>query len=116
MAATLVYDSVATPIVAATSTATSVPTSGTDGFKTGLDIVRTFFDYTGTVTACVVRLYVRAKDGGWYRGASSADGDALTGVDEVRDWMVGDGTEFTFVVESIAGGGTVAISAIVGQQ
>jgi hypothetical protein len=116
MAAPQVYDSVATTIIAATSTAGTAPTSGTDGFKTGLDTVRTFFDYTGTVTACVVRLYIRDRAGAWYRAASTTDGDPLTGTDEVRDWLVGDGTEFTFVVESISGGGTVAVSAIVGQQ
>lgn len=106
-----VFDSVATPIVAATGAVGSVPTSGTNGFKTGLDTVRTFLTYTGTVSG-TLRLYVRDKAGAWYR----ADSYAMTGVNEVVDWLVGDGSEFTFVVESIAGGGTVAVSAIVGQQ
>lgn len=105
----------ASVIVAATSSAGSAPAADYIGFTSNLDGggIRVFFDYTGTVTACVVRLYTRALDGTvWFRGASTADGDALTGTDESQDWDVGEQTEFTFVVESIAGGGTVAVSAM----
>jgi len=107
-----------TTIVAATSAAGSVPTNATDGYTNESDggLVTTYLDYTGAVTAAVVRLYVREAGGTeWRRGASTSDLSPLapaTG-DEARDWEIGEGREFTFVLESITqtGGGTVSLRA-----
>lgn len=107
----------ATAIVAATNVATSAPSGATNGFKLPDDVgvVRTYFDYTGTVTALNVRLYLREPLAtAWYRSVSTDEINALNPAngDETRDWAVGAGNEFYFVVESIApgsGGNTVAI-------
>lgn len=111
--------SAATAIVAATFAAGSAPTNGTDGFVCAANggRVRTLFDYSGSVTACNVRLYTRESGGtAWYRGACTDDLDPLapTTGDESRDWDIGENVEFTFVVESIVpgtSGNTVAIKA-----
>ena len=122
MAVTRIASNAATTIVAATYEAGSAPASNTDGFKfTGHSNggrVRTFFDYSGSVTACNVRLYTRLPGGtAWFRGVSTNESGyplAPASGDESRDWDVGENVEFTFVVESISPGtaaNTVAISA-----
>jgi hypothetical protein len=111
MATTFSIGNPAATIIVATSTAGSPPTSGTDGLTTNINtpVVRTFLDYTGTVSSGTLRLYTR-NGSAWFRG----DTYAMTGTDEAVDWAVGAGTEFTFVVEAItqSGGGTVAVSAV----
>lgn len=105
-------------VITATATATSAPTGSTDGYVTPyqVDTVRTFVAYSGAVTAAVLRLWVRDQSTGtWYRGASSTDVGALaptTDGEEARDWVIGQGVEFTFQLESITPSGgapTVAV-------
>ena len=108
-------------VVAETYAAGSAPTSGDDGYICHVPggRIRTYMDYTGSVTACNVRLYTRlaAAGGGWYRGISTNESGyplAPASGDESRDWDVGENVEFTFVVESISpgtSGNTVAIKA-----
>lgn len=121
MAVGSVGTSTATTIVAAAATAGSAPTAGTDGFVCDADggRVRTLIDYTGAVTAAVVRLYVREPggSGAWFRGVSTTEsGYPLAPAnDEARDWDVGEHSEFTFVLESISPSGstpTVAVRAV----
>lgn len=122
MAVGSVSTNTSTTIVAASATAGSAPTAGTDGYVCDADggRVRTLIDYTGAVTAAVVRLYVREPGGGgaWFRGVSTTEsGYPLTPAsgDEARDWDVGEHSEFTFVLESITPSGstpTVAVRAI----
>ena len=112
----------AVEVIAATSTTGTPPVDATDGyiFSSGnytanVPSVRTFIDYTGTVTSCELRLYVRTLGSdAWYAAASTEDLDALTpaGGDEVRDWDIGANTECRWVVETIAGGGTVTVEAL----
>lgn len=118
MAVTAIGARATQTVVAAASSAGSAPTTETDGYISTVNggRVTTFLDYTGTVTAANVRLYVREPGGtAWRRGASTDDLEPLspTGGDEARDWLVGEGREFTFVLESISqtGGGTVAVRA-----
>lgn len=118
MAVTGIAHNTAKVVVAARSTAGSAPDESTDGFRAASDggRVRLFFDYTGTVSACNVRLYTREPGGtAWYRGVSANEsgfplGGSSAG-DESRDLDVGENVEFTVVVESISGGGTVAVKA-----
>jgi len=111
-------------IVAATYEAGSAPTTSDDGYRLApgnrvpRSRVRTFFDYTGSVTACNVRIYTREPGGtAWYRGISTNESGyplAPASGDESRDWDVGENVEFTFVVEAISpgtSGNTVAIKA-----
>lgn len=109
-------------VVAATFATGTAPTGSTNGSRINAKgyggRVRTLFDYSGSVTACNVRLYTREPGGtAWYRGASTDDSGyplAPASGDESRDWDIGEGVEFTFVVESIApgtSGSTVAIKA-----
>lgn len=114
----------ATAVIAASASAGSAPTGSTDGFR--VDVrrgyggrVRTLIDYTGAVTAANVRLYTREPGGtAWFRGISTDEsGYPLKPAngDESRDWDVGEGVEFTFVLESIAPSGstpTVAVKAV----
>lgn len=108
-------------VFAARTTASTPPTSGDDGFKCQADggRVRTLIDYTGAVTAAVVRLYTRDPGGtAWFRGVSTTEaGYPLTPAsgDESRDWDVGEGVEFTFALESISPSGgapTVALKVM----
>ena len=69
---------------------------------------RTYVAYTGTVSACTIRMWFYV-DGVWYQGASTDDGSPLTGTNEARDWVVEPSTKVGFTVESVAGGGTVAV-------
>jgi hypothetical protein len=69
-------------------------------------VLRTYIDYTNTVSG-TLRIYFRKGSGAWFRG----DSYAMTGTDEVVDWAVGEGKEFTFIVESIAGGGSLSLYA-----
>ena len=104
MAVTGVGSTTATTVIAASATAGAAPTAGTDGFITDADggRVRTLIDYTGAVTAAVIRLYTREPGGtAWFRGASTTEsGYPLTPAsgDESRDWDVGEHVEFTFVL------------------
>ncbi len=102
-------------VIAATSAATAAPTGGTDGFTTGpFGTIRTLIDYAGAVTAANVRLWTKS-DGVWYRGASTADGDALApATDESREWAPGRHQEVFFQLESLTqtGGGTVTVRAL----
>lgn len=106
--------------VAATSAPTAAPTSGTDGFLTGLagtgfKTIRMSLDYAGTVTSAAVALWFRDPiSDGWFRGATTDDLDPLrpggaSPVDESRDWEVGYGVEVYFQVTEIEGGGTIAV-------
>ena len=117
-----VTDVSSSPILAvsATSSATSAPSSGTDGYrlkpgKPGMKTIRTLFAYSGTVNAASVRLWVRdVGSATWYRGASTDDlrphAPGGSGpVAESRDWEVGNNSECFFQVASISGGGTIAI-------
>lgn len=106
--------------VAATYEAGSAPSASDTGYTTNPGSggrVRTFFDYSGSVTACNVRLYTRRPGAtAWYRGISTNESGyplAPASGDESRDWDVGENVEFTFVVESITqtGNNTVTIRA-----
>lgn len=122
MAVTPVTTGAAVAVIAAAATAGSAPDANTDGFKIkgyNGNRVRTLIDYTGAVTAAVVRLYTREPGGtAWFRGVSTSEsGYPLTPAngDESRDWDVGEGVEFTFVLESISPSGstpTVAVKAV----
>ena len=117
-----IADGTAALVVPATFAAGSAPTVATNGYRINRrgygGRVRTLIDYTGSVTACNVRLYTREPGGtAWYRGISTDEsGYPLTPAsgDESRDWDIGEGVEFLFVVESISpgtSGNTVAIKA-----
>ena len=102
--------------IAATAVATTAPTSETEGIYTAdFERVRTLLSYSGTVTACVVKIWVRDQSTGtWYEGATTDEIDPLTPggaspTNEARDWGVGGQTEVAFQVISIAGGGTVEV-------
>jgi hypothetical protein len=102
-------------VIEATDAATAAPSSSTDGFITPqYNRVRLLFDYVGTVTACNVQIWFRDRVlGDWYLGIATDDGDALVGspTSEARDFECGYNAELYFQVESIAGGGTVAVRA-----
>lgn len=117
---TLIYNNAPATVIAASATAGSAPTGATDGYLTKANggRVRTLIVYTGSVTACNVRLYTREPGGtAWFRGVSTNESGyplAPASGDESRDWDVGENVEFTFVVESISpgtSGNTVAIKA-----
>jgi len=120
MAVTQITQTTPTSVIAARTTTSTAPTSGTDGFLCGSDggVVRTMVTYAGSVTAVTLRLYVRNRVSGvWYRGASSADAGALTPAsgNDARDWVVGEDAEFTFAVEAISpgtAGNTIAVDVI----
>lgn len=120
MAATQLGSRTAVNVIATGFATTAAPTLSTDGFLCGSDggIVRTLVTYAGSVTAVVLRLWVRNRATGvWYRGASSTDTGAMTPAsgNDARDWMIGEGAEFTFQIESIApgtSGNTVAVDVI----
>lgn len=102
--------------IAATAVATAAPSGGTEGiYVAQLGRVRTFLDYTGTVTSCTLKLWIRdIGTSGWFEGPTTDDLDPLTPgdaspVDEARDWDVGNENEVWFQVSAIAGGGTVAV-------
>ncbi len=108
-----------TQVVPATSVGvgSAIPTG--DGFvapETGT--VRTLIAYAGTVTAANVRLWIRNSGTGvWHRAASTDSLDPLAPggaapINEVRDWKIGRGVEFLFRVETVTGGGTVAVAVI----
>lgn len=118
---TLIYNDAPATVVAASATAGSAPTGATDGYTTKAfgGRVRTLIDYTGAVTAANVRLYTREPGGtAWFRGVSTNEsGYPLTPAngDESRDWDIGEGVEFTFVLESITPSGgapTVGLKAV----
>lgn len=121
MAVTLVDARTAIVVVPVGFAAGVAPSAATDGYKSSgaQGRVRTFIDYSGAVTACSVRLYVREPGGtAWYRAFGTTEsGFPLTPSfgDESRDWDVGENAEFRFVVESISpgtAGNTVAIKAV----
>lgn len=119
MAVTQLHSNVVSPVIAARSTASTAPTGATDGYLCGSDggQIRSLVTYAGAVTAAVIRLWVRNRTSGvWYRGASSTDIGALTPAsgNDSRDWIIGEGAEFTFQLESISqtGGGTVAVDVV----
>lgn len=94
------------PIIAATAVAEAepayiIPTGSYQG-------ARTYCAYSGTVSACTLRLWFYVG-GTWYRGATTDDGNALTGANEARDWVVEPDTHVGFTVDSISGGGTVTV-------
>lgn len=106
-------------VIAETYEVGIAPVSGGDGVvctaKSG--IIRTYVTYDGSVTAAALRLYTRVKGGEWFRGASTADIDALAPAsgNESRDWFVGDGVEAYFVLESVSpgtSGNTVQVNAV----
>ena len=95
------------PIIDARSTVESEPEHV---IQTGdYSLARVYFDYTGTVTACNLLLWFH-RNGTWYRASSTDDGAPLTGEDEARDFHVRTDASIGFTVESITGGGTVAVS------
>lgn len=105
-------------VIMATSTATAAPGDGSVAYICGgIDRVRTLCAYSGTVTACAIRIWFRDPvEEVWYEGASTDDLDMLTPggatpVNEARDWDIGSGSAITFQVASIAGGGTVTLRA-----
>lgn len=100
-----------TTVIESTDEATAAPTTEEGYICVNCNAVRTFLNYGGTVTSCVIRMWVRDVAGAWYRAGSTLDGTVLApaGGDEARDWLVGQGGAFTFQVESIAGGGTVVV-------
>ena len=97
--------------------AASAPAAGTaGGHAYGFSNVRTFVTYAGAVTAARLRLYTRIGAVGtpWFRGASSDDLSPLAPAsgNESRDWQIGAGVEFIFVLEAIlpgTAGNTVAV-------
>jgi len=108
-----------TVLIAATSAATSAPTASSEGVVSRArgGAIRTFVSYTGTVTAAVLRSYIRPPgQTAWFRGVSTTEaGYPLAPANGAQswDWDVGEGTETYFVLESITqtGGGTVAVTA-----
>lgn len=121
MARTILGIGEAVTVIAARATAGSAPTGATDGFVSGADggRVRTLIAYAGAVTAANIRLYTREPGGtAWYRGVSTDESGyplrPQTDGTSSRDWDVGEGVEFTFVLESISPSGstpTVAVKA-----
>ena len=106
----------AVAVAAAGFVAGTAPTSGTDGFLAGpYTTVRTYLTYAGAVTSARLRLYTRNQATGvWYRGASTDDTVPLAPAsgNESRDWQIGAGVEFIFVLEAIlpgTAGNTVAV-------
>lgn len=92
---------------AATYQTGSPPTNG--GQTGNFSRVRTNVTYAGSVTAARIRLYTRLPGGAtWFRGASSDDVSPLTPStgNESRDWQIGAGVEFAFVLESTSPGTT----------
>lgn len=105
-------------VIAARSTTSSTPDGTTDALFTGTsEIVRTLVTYSGTVTAAVLRLWIRnTLTGTWHKGATSTDVGPLapTSGNQAIDWFVGPNVECTFTLESISqsGGGTVRVDAV----
>lgn len=98
-------------VIAATFTAGSAPIAATAGriCNAPSGIIRTLVTYASTVTAAVLRLYTRSTPGvgEWFKCASTTDRDALapfTDGHEARDWFVGQGIEYLFVLESVSPG------------
>jgi hypothetical protein len=90
-------------VINAATGSTPVPTG--DGYNTGrFRRIRTLISYGGTVTSAEIRLWLRNRVSGvWYRGASTADDAPLTGINEARDWDVGQTVEFDFQVVALTG-------------
>ncbi len=105
--------------LSATATPTAAPPTGSTPLRSGpYELVRTLISYTGTVNTAALRLWVHNREtGGWHRGASTDQLDPLTPggaspINEVRDWKIGRGVEFSFQVEIVAGGGTVVVTVM----
>jgi hypothetical protein len=116
MAVTSLGRALTTTAVAATASATSAPSSSTDGFLVqSSGRVRTLLTYAGTVSSCNLKIWFRDRlTGVWYEGAATDDLDALTPggatpVNEARDWDAGAGSEVFFQIAAIAGGGTASV-------
>lgn len=75
--------------------------------------VRTYTKVDGTVSELALRMWYYVGET-WYQGSSTADAnaDALSGsVNEARDWDVRGCTLVGFTIDTISGGGTVAVTA-----
>lgn len=75
--------------------------------------VRTYTKIDGTVSELALRMWYYVG-GTWYQGSSTGDSvaDALHGDrNEARDWDVRGCTLVGFTIDTIAGGGTVAVTA-----
>jgi hypothetical protein len=68
----------------------------------------TYCKYSGSVTSAALRIWYYTN-GVWYRGTTTDSGAALTGANEAREWEVSRQATVGFTVDSIAGGGTVAV-------
>lgn len=99
-------------LIPATTTASPAPDVNSDVVQSReYDTVRTFLAYSGTVTSCVLRLWVFDRST-WYKAQNTTNTVPLEGSafgNEVRDWAVGEQAEITFQVESITGGGSVTV-------
>lgn len=103
-------------VIVSGSSGTAIPADNAEGFSVRRATqVRTFIDFTGTVSACVIRKLTKNRSTGrWHADVSTADLDPLagsTGGDTVRIWDVYPGDEITFQILSISGGGSVAVYA-----
>lgn len=108
-------------VIAARNTVSSAPTADTNGYRITAEnasgTIRALITKTGAITSARVRLYTREPGGtAWYRGSSTDDVVPIpAGEGNVSyDFAVGEGVEFTFVLEAIAPSGstpTVAVKA-----
>lgn len=119
MAITYMTPRAATTLIAARTTASAAPTASDDGVICNSDggAIRTFVKYTGAVTAAVLRLWIHDPTNDvWFKGASTTDLGPLaptTDGAEARDWVVGEGAEFFFQLESITPSGSTPTVAVV---
>lgn len=104
---------------AATAATTAAPDANTVALDTGqFDRIRTFITYSGTVNSAALRLWIYNRiNATWHRGASTADVNPLapggaSAVNESRDWFIGRHQTIYFQLEAVAGGGTVAVTAV----
>lgn len=102
------------PVLVVSGSASAIPSSSEDGFKVqDAKFVRTFIDFTGEVSACVIRKLTRNRStGSWYIDVSTEDTDPLVpgDGDTIRYWEVVPGDEITFQIVSVTGG-TVSVYA-----
>lgn len=81
-----------------------IPTGGTT-------VIRTYIRVSGTVSTLALQIHYYVN-GEWYDGPTTNNGDAIDGsASVVRDWYTERGTKVGFTVDSISGGGTVAVRA-----
>lgn len=103
-------------LVVSGDSGTSIPADNAEGFNVrDANEIRTFIDFTGTVTSCVIRKLTKNRTTGrWHADVSTADLDPLVGSsggDTIRVWDVYPHDEVTFQILSIVGGGSVAVYA-----